>query len=74
MGNALQEQGKLELAINASHVVYYLVKDMFEAHDALMCIGQKTYINDQKRFKLTNNHYFKSSSEMSEIIFVISYG
>ena len=40
---------------------------MHEAHDALMCIGQKTYINDQKRLKLTDNHYFKSSTEMSEI-------
>ena len=40
---------------------------MHEAHDALMCIGHKTYINDQKRLKLSNNHYFKSSSEMSEI-------
>ena len=39
---------------------------MHEAHDALMCIGQKTYINDQKRLKLTNNHYLKSSDEMSE--------
>jgi len=40
---------------------------MHEAHDALMCIGQKTYINDQKRLKLTNNHYLKSSAEMDEI-------
>ena len=40
---------------------------MHEAHDALMCIGQKTYINDQKRLKLTNNHYLKSSDEMNEI-------
>ena len=40
---------------------------MHEAHDALMCIAQKTYINDQKRLKLTNNHYLKSSEEMAEI-------
>ena len=41
---------------------------MHEAHDALMCIGQKTYINDQKRLKLSNNHYLKSSDEMIEIL------
>ncbi len=58
---------KYEIPIIATNEVYYLDKDMYEAHDALMCIGQKTYINDQKRLKLTNNHYFKSSSEMSEI-------
>ena len=58
---------KLEIPIIASHEVYYLDKDMFEAHDALMCIGQKTYVNDSTRIKLTNQHYFKSSEEMIEV-------
>ena len=58
---------KYEIPIIATNEVYYLDKEMHEAHDALICIGQKTYINDQNRLKLTNNHYFKSSSEMSEI-------
>ena len=58
---------KLEIPIIASHEVYYLDKDMFEAHDALMCIGEKTYINDTNRIKLTNQHYFKSSDEMIEV-------
>ncbi len=58
---------KYEIPIIATNEVYYLDKEMYEAHDALMCIGQKTYINDQKRLKLSNNHYFKSSSEMFEI-------
>ncbi len=58
---------KLEIPIIASHEVYYLDKDMFEAHDALMCIGQKTYVNDTNRIKLTNQHYFKSSDEMIEV-------
>ncbi len=58
---------KLELPIIASQEVYYLDKDMFEAHDALMCIGQKTYVNDANRFKLSNQHYFKTSDEMIEL-------
>ncbi len=58
---------KYEIPIIATNEVYYLDKEMHEAHDALMCIGQKTYINDQKRLKLTNNHYLKSSEEMDEI-------
>ncbi len=58
---------KLELPIIASNEVYYLDKDMFEAHDALMCIGEKTYVNDLNRTKLTNQHYFKSSEEMIEL-------
>ena len=40
---------------------------MSEAHDALMCIGQKTYVNDTNRFKLTDQHYFKSSDEMLDL-------
>ncbi len=58
---------KLELPIIASNEVYYLDKNMFEAHDALMCIGEKTYVNDSNRIKLTNQHYFKSSDEMIEL-------
>ncbi len=58
---------KLGLPIIASNEVYYLDKDMFEAHDALMCIGEKTYVNDSNRAKLTNQHYFKSSDEMIEL-------
>jgi DNA polymerase-3 subunit alpha len=58
---------KLEIPIIASHEVYYLDKDMYDAHDALMCIGNKTYINEPKRIKLSNNHYLKTSSEMFEL-------
>ena len=58
---------KLKLPIIASNEVYYLDKDMFDAHDALMCIGEKTYVNDSKRIKLTNQHYLKSSDEMIEL-------
>ena len=40
---------------------------MYEAHDALMCIGEKTYVNDANRTKLTNQHYYKSSDDMIEL-------
>ena len=30
--------------------VFYLNKDMHEAHDALMCIGSKTYLNEKFNF------------------------
>ena len=63
----LQVSEKLELPIIASNEVYYLDKDMHEAHDALMCIGEKTYLNDTARIRLTNQHYFKSSDEMIKL-------
>ena len=63
----LKVSEKLELPIIATNEVYYLDKDMYDAHDALMCIGDKTYVNDSNRIKLTNQHYFKSSEEMIEL-------
>jgi len=58
---------KYNLPIIATNEVYYLDRSMHEAHDALMCIGQKTYINDTNRLKLSNQHYLKSSDEMKEL-------
>ncbi len=58
---------KFDLPIIATNEVYYLDKNMFEAHDALMCIGQKTYVNDVNRIKLSNQHYFKSSDDMIKL-------
>src|SRR6056300_1395710 len=40
---------------------------MHEAHDALICIGNKTYVNEKSRIKLSNQHYFKNNSEMTEL-------
>ena len=58
---------ELNIPIIASHEVYYLDKNIYDAHDALICIGSKNYINDKNRLKLSNNHYFKSSDEMIEL-------
>ena len=40
---------------------------MHEAHDALTCIGSKTYVNEKNRIKYSNQHYFKSNEEMSKL-------
>ena len=58
---------RLELPIIASNEVYYLDKDMYEAHDALMCISEKTYVNDTNRIKLSDQHYYKSSDDMIDL-------
>ena len=58
---------ELNIPIIASHEVYYLEKNLHEAHDALMCIGSKSYINDKNRLKLSNNHYLKSDDEMYKL-------
>ena len=40
---------------------------MHEAHDAFLCIGQKTYVNAKDRKKYTDAHYLKTSQEMCKI-------
>ena len=40
---------------------------MHDAHDALTCIGSKTYVNDKNRIKLTSHHYFKTHQEMTDL-------
>ena len=63
----LQQSTKIELPVIATNEVYYLTPDMQEAHDALTCIGSKTYINEKNRIKYSNQHYFKSHEEMSKL-------
>jgi len=63
----LNEANKLNLPIIATHEVFYLEQEMHEAHDAFLCIGEKTYVNVKERRKYTNAHYLKSSDEMYEL-------
>jgi len=63
----LDKSKKLEIPIIATNEVYYLNKDMYEAHDALICIGNKTYINEKNRIRYSSEHYLKNNNEMSEL-------
>jgi DNA polymerase-3 subunit alpha len=63
----LDHSKKLEIPIIATNEVFYLTKDMHEAHDALICIGNKTYVNEKNRIKYSPNHYLKNDSEMSDL-------
>ncbi|MFL2877457.1 MAG: hypothetical protein ACJZ8N_00555 [Candidatus Pelagibacter sp.] len=40
---------------------------MYEAHDALTCIGEKRFIDDNNRFKYSNQHYLKKNKELLEL-------
>jgi DNA polymerase-3 subunit alpha len=44
-----------------------MTKDMHEAHDALICIGTKSYVNDKNRVRYTSEHYLKNDVEMSKL-------
>ncbi len=56
-----------DIPIIASQEVYYLKKEMFEAHDALRCIGEKSFIEDKNRFRLSNEHFLKNNEELKKL-------
>ncbi len=63
----LNKSIELEIPLIATNEIFYINKDMHEAHDALICIKNKTYVNEKNRIKFSNQHYFKNNSEMSEL-------
>ncbi len=58
---------ELEIPIIATQEVFYLEQNMYEAHDAYLCVGEKTYVNVKDRRKYSKEHYLKSSQEMYKI-------
>jgi DNA polymerase III subunit alpha len=73
IGEKLYEKFLLNLSeefdfpLIATNEVFYLNKDMHEAHDAYLCIGEKTYVNIKDRKKYSDQHYLKTSEEMCEL-------
>jgi len=63
----LKQSSIIKIPIISTNEVYYLTSDMHEAHDALTCIGAKTYVNEKNRIKYSDQHYFKSNKEMAEL-------
>jgi len=65
------ERGFIEMAyamgipLVATNDVYFPDTKMYEAHDALICIAEGAYVDQQEpRRRLTGQHYFKTQSEM----------
>ena len=58
---------ELEIPLIATNEVFYIDKNMHEAHDALICIKNKTYVNEKNRIKFSNQHYLKKNEEMFEL-------
>jgi len=51
----------------ATNNCFFPEKDMYEAHDVLMANAQGMTISNDARYRLTPDHYFKTSSEMREL-------
>ncbi|EHM00059.1 putative DNA polymerase III subunit alpha [Acetobacteraceae bacterium AT-5844] len=55
------------LPIVAANDVYFAKPEMYEAHDALLCIAEGRTLAETERRRLTAEHYFKSSAAMREL-------
>ncbi len=70
----LTERGFVEMAYDmglplvATNDVYFPKSEMYEAHDALICIAEGAYVDQQEpRRRLTPQHYMKSPEEMATL-------
>lgn len=58
----------MELPLVATNDVYFPKEEMYEAHDALICIAEGAYVDQQEpRRRLTPQHYFKTPEEMATL-------
>ena len=63
----LNASKSLKVPLIATQQVFYINKEMYEAHDALRCIGEKNFIDDKNRFKLSNQHFFRHTNELAKL-------
>ena len=40
---------------------------MAEAHDALICVGEKSFVDDSNRKKFKNNHFLRDSNDLKDL-------
>ena len=57
----------LNIPLVATNEAFFPTKDMYLAHDALICIAAGTYVDQTDRRKLTDEHYLKTAAQMREL-------
>ncbi len=58
----------MDLPLVATNDVYFPKSEMYEAHDAMICIAEGAYVDQSEpRRRLTDQHYFKSPEEMATL-------
>ncbi|MCP4395220.1 MAG: DNA polymerase III subunit alpha [Alphaproteobacteria bacterium] len=58
---------KHNIPLVATNEVFFASADMYDAHDALTCVSEGTYVIAEDRKRLTPEHRFKSTQEMTEL-------
>ena len=57
----------LDIPIVATNEPYFAAQEDFEAHDALLCIAEGSYVAVDDRRRLSHEHYFKTAAEMRRL-------
>jgi len=57
----------LNIPLIATNDAYFIDEDMYEAHDAFLCIADGSYVNEDKRRRLTPEHRLKTPVEMAAL-------
>lgn len=66
--NALLELAQAQaLPIVATNDVHFATPDLYEAHDALLCIAQGTVLTNPERRRLSPEHYLNLLAAMAEL-------
>ena len=66
--NILDLADKHNLPLVATNDVYFLEKELHQPHDALLCIAEGSFVDQQQeRRSLSMDHFFKSENEMREL-------
>ena len=63
----LKLSNDFNLPIIASQEIYYLEQKMSEAHDSLVCIKNKTFLDEKNRKRYSSEHYIKNFKELEKI-------
>jgi DNA polymerase-3 subunit alpha len=53
-----------QIPLIATQEIFYLKKEMYEAHDALVCIGEKSFVDVQNRLKFSDQHFIKKNEDI----------
>jgi len=56
-----------DIPLVATNEPFFATADMYEAHDVLLCIAEKSFVSIGDRRRLTPEHRFKSAEEMTEL-------
>lgn len=58
---------KYDIPLVATNDAFFFDEDMYEAHDALVCIAEGNYVADEKRKKYLSGNHLRTEAEMLEL-------